>query len=63
MGKPKKRPTTFDCAECGMLQEGPMFHPYWHCVLWKGGVDPRHLDPPDPAIAQARAAALAERKG
>jgi hypothetical protein len=51
-----KRKTTFDCTECGMLQEGAMFHPYWHCVLYKAGIDPRHLDPPDPRLATLPAA-------
>jgi len=54
---PRKRRTTFDCAECGMLQEGPAFHPCWHCVLFKAGIDPRHLGPPDPRIREAEAAA------
>lgn len=38
------RTARFDCGECGMNVAAREFHPYWYCVLFKNGVDPRTIE-------------------
>lgn len=32
-----------DCGECGMNVAAPEYHPYWFCLLFKKGYDPREM--------------------